>query len=176
MLEHLQSDPALSAVITASGQSIEGQSYSLTCEVVGDESLAVSNRLLRWDKDGVETSRNPTLTFNPLSPSDAAEYMCTSNFLSPYFTESRTVTTTVTVTVHGQLLANRCFVCLFDCLFFWEGACFSPYKNTFKEFRSKLTDQHVTSFIVIITVAKQQSTYMVNIACLLYTSPSPRDS
>ena len=101
-------DSALSAVITASGQSIEGQTYSVTCEVVGDESLAVSSRTLRWDKDGVETSRNPTLTFNPLSPSDAAEYRCTSNFFSPYLTGSRTVTATVTVTVHGNLQAIVC--------------------------------------------------------------------
>ena len=92
----------MSAVITASGQSIEGQSYSLTCEVRGDESLAVSSSTLRWDKDGVETSRNPILTFNALSPDDEAEYRCTSTISSPYLIETRTVTTTMTVAIVGK--------------------------------------------------------------------------
>ena len=93
----LFTDPALSAVITPSGQLGVGLSYSLICEVRGDELLAVSDRSLRWDKDGVEASRNPTLTFNPLSPSDAAEYRCTSTITSPYLTGTRTVTTTFTI-------------------------------------------------------------------------------
>ena len=101
-LFHMHADPALAAVITASGQPVEGQRYSLTCEVVGDELLRVSSRSLRWNKDGVETSSNPTLTFNSLSPSDAAEYRCTSTITSPYLTGTHTVTTTMTVTVHGK--------------------------------------------------------------------------
>ena len=99
-------DPALSAVITASGQPNEGQSYSLTCEVRGDERLAVSSSTLRWDKDGREYSRNPTLTFNPLRPDDAGEYRCTSNFSSPYLTGSRTVIQTRTVTVNSKYVSG----------------------------------------------------------------------
>ena len=92
----------MSAVITASGQPDEGQSYSLTCEVRGDERLAVSSSTLRWDKDGREYSRNPTLTFNPLRRDDAGEYRCTSTFSSPYLTGSRTVTQTRTLTVNRK--------------------------------------------------------------------------
>ena len=99
----LCADPALSAVITASGQPDEGLSFSLTCDVRGDEQLAVSSRVLRWDKDGREYSRNPTLTFNPLRRDDAGEYRCTSTFFSPYLTGSRTVTQTRILTVTGEL-------------------------------------------------------------------------
>ena len=34
--------------VAASGQPVEGQSYSLTCEVRGDESLTVTGRF-QWD-------------------------------------------------------------------------------------------------------------------------------
>ena len=97
-------DPALSAVITASGQPNEGQSYSLTCEVRGDEQLAPFNWRFRWDEVGVlyGISRAATLTFNPLRRDDAGVYRCTSTFSSPY-TGSRTVTQTRTLTVNCEI-------------------------------------------------------------------------
>jgi hypothetical protein len=71
--------PPLSAVITANGQPNEGQSYSLTCAVSGDELLAVNSQSFRWDRvGGSMISLLATLTFNPLRPSDAGEYRCTS--------------------------------------------------------------------------------------------------
>ena len=97
-------DPALSAIITTSGAFDEGASISLTCEVIGDERLAVSFSTFRWDKDGREYSRNPTLTFNPLRRDDAGEYRCTSTFFSPYLTGSRTVTQTIVVTVNSKYI------------------------------------------------------------------------
>ena len=93
-------DPALSAVITASGQPDEGQSYSLTCEVRGDEQLAVSSSTLQWYKKGRKYSQNLTLTFNPLRRDDAGGYRCTSTFSSPYLTGSRTVTQTMILSVN----------------------------------------------------------------------------
>ena len=101
--------PALSAVITASGQSIEGQSYSLACEVVGDESLAVNSSTLRWDRVGGSRgiSQEPTLTFNPLSPDDTGEYRCISTITSPYLTGTRTVMTTITISKHMHMDNNR---------------------------------------------------------------------
>ena len=72
----------MSAAITISGQPNEGQSYTLTCDVSGDEMLAPTNRRFQWDRVGgmVGVSQAATLTFNSLSPSDAGEYMCTVRF------------------------------------------------------------------------------------------------
>ena len=96
--------PTLSAVITASGQPNEGQSYSLTCEVRGDERLAPTRQRFRWDKVGESSniSRVATFTFNPLRRDDAGVYRCTSTFFSPYLTGSRTLTRTIVVTVNRE--------------------------------------------------------------------------
>jgi hypothetical protein len=95
--------PPLSAVITTSGQAVEGQSYTLTCAVRGDELLASTSKRFQWDRvggmEGISREPDGTLTFNPLSPSDAGEYMCTSSFLSPYVTGTQIVRRRVEVTV-----------------------------------------------------------------------------
>jgi hypothetical protein len=100
--------PTLSAVITTNGPAVEGQSYTLTCAVSGDELLAPTNRRFQWDRvggmEGISREPDGTLTFNPLSPSDAGEYMCTSSFLSPYLTGRQTVTGRVTVMVTRKSL------------------------------------------------------------------------
>jgi hypothetical protein len=100
------SAPTLSAVITTSGSPNEGQSYSLTCAVSGDELLAPTDRKFQWDRvggmEGISREPDGTLTFNPLSPSDAGEYMCTSSFLSPYLTGRQTVTRRDTVMVNRK--------------------------------------------------------------------------
>ena len=95
-------DPALSVDITASGQPDELHIYSLTCEVRGDERLASTDQRFRWDEVGgrLDISRAATLTFNPLRRDDAGDYRCTSTFISPYLTGSRSVTQTRTVTVN----------------------------------------------------------------------------
>ena len=100
----------MSAVITASGQPNEGQSYSLTCEVRGDENLAPTEQRFRWDEVGVSSgiSRVATLTFGPLRPDDAGEYRCTSTFSSPYLTDSRTVTQKRTLTVNCEIRTAVC--------------------------------------------------------------------
>ena len=99
--------PALSATITANGQPNEGQSYSLTCDVNGDESLAVTSRTFQWDRVGGSArgnvSRSSVLTFNTLSRDDDGEYMCTSTFTSPYLTNTQTVTAITMVTINREL-------------------------------------------------------------------------
>ena len=93
----VSTDPALSAVITASGMNIEGQSYSLTCTVQGTDPSAVSSQTFQWDKDGTEYSQVNPITFNPLMSSDAGEYRCTTTIGLSYLTGTRTVTNTLTV-------------------------------------------------------------------------------
>ena len=88
--------PALSASIT-SNQTNDGQSISLMCEVIGDEKLAVSSSTLQWDKNGREFSQTPTITFNTLSPDDAAEYTCTSTINSQYLNGNHTVMSQITL-------------------------------------------------------------------------------
>ena len=104
-LPTVSTDPALSAVITASGIPDEGQSYSLTCELRGAELLAITSPRFRWDEVGgaLGILRAATLAFNPLTPGDAGEYICTHNFASPYLTGTRTVTARATVTVNREL-------------------------------------------------------------------------
>ena len=97
--------PDLSVVITTSGQRAEGRNYSLTCEISGDERLAVSERAFRWDKVGGSVailSRESVLAFDALSPEDAGEYRCTSIVTSPYLTGTRAVTGTESVAVIGK--------------------------------------------------------------------------
>ena len=95
----------LSASITANGQPNEGQSYTLTCAVNGDESLAVTSRTFRWDRVGGSgsVSQSPVLSFNTLSRDDDGEYRCTSTFTSPYLTNTQTVTATTMVTITREL-------------------------------------------------------------------------
>ena len=42
--------PPLTLVITPSGPPIEGETYSLTCDLMGDELLEVTATSIRWDK------------------------------------------------------------------------------------------------------------------------------
>jgi hypothetical protein len=53
-----------------------GQSYSLTCEVVG-ASGPIAPSAYQWRKDGTVVSTGSTLSFStPLSLSDAGQYTC----------------------------------------------------------------------------------------------------
>ena len=81
-------------VVTASGLPIEGQTYSLTCDLMGDESLAVTQRSIRWDRvtptPQMGIHRTNTLTFNPLRRDDEGQYRCTTNIITPYLNDSLT--------------------------------------------------------------------------------------
>ena len=81
---------------------MEGQRYTLTCAVRGDELLAPTNRIFQWDKGsrtGIHNEAN--LTFNQLRPDDAGDYRCTASFNSTYLTRTQRVTETVIVAVLG---------------------------------------------------------------------------
>ena len=102
-LIHSFSAPPLTLIITSSGSLIEGQTYSLTCDLMGDESLDVTATSIRWDRitptlqNGVH--RTATLSFNPLSRDDEGQYRCTTNIVSPYLTRSQTRLKSTTFTV-----------------------------------------------------------------------------
>ena len=101
--------PLLILVITPNGSPIEGQTYSLTCDLMGDESLNVTERF-RWDK---LTPAPPkcsiiyaaTLSFTPLTVANAGDYMCTNNITSQYLTSIITETQVATVEVLGMNLS-----------------------------------------------------------------------
>jgi hypothetical protein len=98
--------PTLSADITPGGQPNEGQRYSLTCAVSGDEMLAVSARSVRWERVGVriEVSREFTITFNLLRTSDAGEYRCTYIISSPYILRTLVITETYAVAINRMYI------------------------------------------------------------------------
>ena len=95
--------PPLTLIVTPSGLPIEGQTYSLTCDLMGDESLAVTATSIRWDRvtptsqHGIH--RAVTLSFNPLSRDDGGQYRCATNIMSPYTTRSLTEMETTSFTV-----------------------------------------------------------------------------
>ena len=113
--------PPLMLVITPSGSPTEGQTYSLTCDLMGDESLDVADadNRFRWDRltpmamfqEGI--LRAPTLSFTPLTVADAGNYMCTNTITSPYLILSRTQFRTVIV--FGKYDCDR-----HNTLIFWK--------------------------------------------------------
>ena len=95
--------PPLALVFSTSGPPNEGQTYSLTCDLMGDESLAVSATSIRWDRLTpnfmMTVHRGATLSFTSLSRDDEGQYMCTTNIMSPYTTSSQTEMETTSFTV-----------------------------------------------------------------------------
>ena len=99
--------PPLMLVITANGSPIEGQTYSLTCDLMGDEALAVTTTSIRWDRLTL-TPRNgisqvATLSFPSLTVADAGDYRCTNTITSHYLTSVITETQEATVQVLGMI-------------------------------------------------------------------------
>ena len=76
------------SIITSDESPIEGENYSLTCELMGDDSLGVTERTFRWDRlsptfaDGI--LRAATLSFTPLTRDDEGQYRCTNTISSTY--------------------------------------------------------------------------------------------
>ena len=95
-------------VITTSGPPNEGETYSLTCDLMGDESLDVAgaDNMFRWDRltptfqSGIH--QTATLSFTPLTLADAGNYTCTNTITSPYLSSNRTITQMKTVSVNGK--------------------------------------------------------------------------
>ena len=83
---------------------MEGQRYTLTCAVSGDELLAPTNRRFRWDKGSSTGIHNAaTLTFNQLRPDYAGDYRCTASFDTHFLTRTQRVTERVRVAVLGLM-------------------------------------------------------------------------
>ena len=81
---------------------MEGQRYTLTCSVSGDDLLAPTNRRFQWDKGSRTGIHNrATLAFNQLRPDDAGDYRCTASFDTRFLTGTQRVTETVRVAVLG---------------------------------------------------------------------------
>ena len=95
--------PPLTLVFSTSGPPNEGQTYSLTCDLMGHESLAVSATSIRWDRLTpnfmMAVHRGATLSFTSLSRDDEGQYMCTTTIMSPYTTSSQTEMETTSFTV-----------------------------------------------------------------------------
>ena len=92
-------------MITPSGPANEGQAYSLSCDLMGDESLAVR---FRWDRLtptlelGIYDER--VLSFDPLSSDDEGQYRCTTTITSSYLTSTHSKNVIETITVIRKLL------------------------------------------------------------------------
>ena len=86
------------------GTPSEGEGYSLTCTVSGDQLLAVHDRIFLWDRvvPSMSISPDPTLTFNPLLYANEGEYRCTVTITSPYLVGTHTVTNAVNITVNRK--------------------------------------------------------------------------
>ena len=108
----MYSAPPLTFIIIPNGPPIEGQTYSLTCDLMGDESLDVADvdNRFRWDRltPSLQTGilRAATLSFTPLTLADTGDYMCTNNIVSPYLTDSITHTETFTVSITGKFCSR----------------------------------------------------------------------
>ena len=102
------------------GTPSEGEGYSLTCTVSGDQLLAVRDRIFQWDRVGgsMRISHDPTLTFNPLLYANEGEYRCTATITSPYLIMNHTLTNAVNITVSRKLivlediLGSVCVLCV----------------------------------------------------------------
>ena len=100
-------------VITTSGSPIEGQTYSLTCDLMGDESLDATESF-KWDRTPTpknSTLQTATLSFTALTVADAGNYTCNNTITSPYLISSRTNTQMATVRVLGMMLQHNA-ICL----------------------------------------------------------------
>ena len=103
--------PPLTTVITPNGSLVEGQTYSLTCDLMGDESLNVTVSSIRWDRltptFQMGILQAPTLSFTPLTAADAGDYRCTNTITSPYLTGTSTETQMTTVEVLGKFIIRK---------------------------------------------------------------------
>ena len=95
--------PALSVVITSTGNPTEGQNYSLKCTINGIESLNVSNIEYQWNKGGNNISSSSTLYFTPLTLDDNGTYTCNVTITSSLLNNTHTAINGRTLTVSRKL-------------------------------------------------------------------------
>ena len=92
--------------------------YSLTCTVTGAERLTGSTITYQWFKDGVVVSDQTmeTLSFTPLTFSDAGGYTCEATIMSSLL--SGPITTTRSSPVDVTLICESQYsICC--CIYIW---------------------------------------------------------
>ena len=85
--------PTITAEVVPPGNPLAaGQSYSLMCTVTGADSLNATINY-KWLKGPTPAGTDsPTLTFDPLVLSDAAQYSCEVTVTSPFLADPLTDT------------------------------------------------------------------------------------
>ena len=94
--------PPLTLVITPNGSPTEGQTYSLTCDLMGDESLDVDVMFI-WERPSSDMNVSQDvipLTFEPLNCTDDGDYTCIAIISSPYLDDMIILNKTETVMVN----------------------------------------------------------------------------
>ena len=105
--------PPLTLVITTNGSPIEGQTYSLTCDLMGDESLDV-DVIIVWERPSSVSQDALSLIFEPLNCTHDGDYICTAMINSPYLNDMIVLNKTETVTVNCKyFLLPRYYCCSF---------------------------------------------------------------
>ena len=85
----LHAGPTVTVMVTPNGAPVLGNDYGLTGDVTGDGNLSPS-RTYQWTRDngtGPPTqvgTNSSSLSFSPLSLSDAGRYSCSVTVSSPY--------------------------------------------------------------------------------------------
>ena len=95
-------DPNITVTVTAGvATPMPGSMYSLTCTVTGAEGLTNSTTNYQWFKNGevVSGQTMETLSFTPLSFSDAGGYTCQATVMSNLLSGPITMNSTNTVEV-----------------------------------------------------------------------------
>ena len=93
--------PMVTVSITASGNNTAGETYSLLCSVTATSKPTITwsdptNKTILSDMV-TATDNTSTLTFNPLSASDAGTYTCTATLGSDSVSQVVTVQSESTV-------------------------------------------------------------------------------
>ena len=99
--------PFISTLINESTRAITGESYNLTCKIVGVENVHPSITY-QWTKNSDRGeiqnlgSNSSTLPFTPLQLSDAGNYSCMTTITSSYLTSGIT-----TMVSHSLRIQSR---------------------------------------------------------------------
>ena len=95
-------DPTISVSVDAGVATLTAEAtYSLTCTVTGAERLTGSTITYQWFKDGVVVSGQTmeTLSFTPLTFSDAGGYTCEATVMSSLLSDPITSTSSSSVDI-----------------------------------------------------------------------------
>ena len=97
--------PKIQIMITGSDKAepIAGQSYNLTCSVLGAENLDSSINY-QWIKNDIIRQNSSTLSFSPLRLSDAGVYTCRVTVSSDYLDNDLTANSSILLNISSKPL------------------------------------------------------------------------